>query len=70
VNLCWDAPGWGDRCGWSGAGDAINLVRARAARSACSVTRQHQRSSVMAVPVLEVFFAERLLPQASVDRMK
>ena len=32
VNLCWDAPGWGDRCGWSGAGDAISLVRARAAR--------------------------------------
>src|SRR5919112_1817769 len=34
LNLCWDAPGWGDRCGWSGTGDAISLVRARAARGA------------------------------------
>jgi hypothetical protein len=33
VNLCWDAPGWSDRCGWSGAG-AISLVRARAASGA------------------------------------
>jgi hypothetical protein len=34
LNLCWDTPGWGDVGVGAGAGDAIDLVRMRAARDA------------------------------------
>jgi hypothetical protein len=55
----------GRRCGWSAAGDAISLVRMRAARDAgkpaCSVTCLQQRFSSEAVPLLEDFFGGKII---------
>ena len=69
VNLCWDAPGWGDVARLERSERAISLVRARAAKECrkAGLLRNSAAStfsSDMAVPLLfSNLFFERGIPQ-------